>query len=850
LPEPARGNAKVAFDREDSLRKAEKLLRQGRLDAAIAEYLRVVEHQPRDWNTGNLLGDLYIRAGQTESAVVHYSRVAEHLAQEGFLPKAAALYRKIVKIAPEDESVLLRASELSVQHGMTADAKSYLTAAYQLRLRRGDRFGAAQLANRLASLDPSDLAGRLSAAKASSEWGDAATAARQFKSIAAELTQRGQAVEALQALTEAVRLDPTDTESRGLLVRCLLDRGDVDQARKHASAPEDLRTIASELLVRGRDDEALQILTQVLAANPGDLEARLRLTRAHISRRDLAEAARVLGEVEAAGDPQLLLTLAEIELRARHLPEAGRVLRNLLTRDRDQSTQIVTLGCALGEAYPEAGFECIAAVVDMATSFGDLEYSLSVLERFAVRAKTHVPALLRLVDVCVDGNFEHNLYRAQAQLADAYLAAERWDEARVVSEDLLDRRPDDASNTERLMTALVQLGVPGPDEVIAERILRREQPEDLFDFNKALPFDPNAGSGVSNGVEISRRPPIGSTPAAGPQPAAAIERRDVEAPAPVTESVPAAGPPVDVVEHLGIVVPAPASEPTPVPVPPADAIEHLEVVPPTPAVERMWGEGPPPAVIEDLAVAAASPAADQGPEANLESLAGHLGALSAPEVRDEPRTDGDLPEPDSVAATPEVIEIDLSDALTELLSEAAAPEWRPSQEPGLGDAEETGAASTEGDDAIELSSVDTLEGLFGHFRAEGATSDDRESAMGQFIQAQASLRMGLVEQARELLTLAVRSAAVRFDAASLLGRIARDSGDARGAVEWFERAAEAPAPSPPSGQALLYELGDTLETLGERARALAVFIELQTAAPGYRDVSQRVEWLSTSGARS
>ena len=52
----------MPLDREDTLKKAEKLLRQGRLDGAIAEYLRVVEDQPRDWNTANTLGDLYVRA--------------------------------------------------------------------------------------------------------------------------------------------------------------------------------------------------------------------------------------------------------------------------------------------------------------------------------------------------------------------------------------------------------------------------------------------------------------------------------------------------------------------------------------------------------------------------------------------------------------------------------------------------------------------------------------------------------------------------------------------------------------------------------------------------------------------
>ena len=56
----------MAIDREDTLKKAEKLLRQGKLDAAIAEYLKVVEENPGDWATANTLGDLYARAGQRD----------------------------------------------------------------------------------------------------------------------------------------------------------------------------------------------------------------------------------------------------------------------------------------------------------------------------------------------------------------------------------------------------------------------------------------------------------------------------------------------------------------------------------------------------------------------------------------------------------------------------------------------------------------------------------------------------------------------------------------------------------------------------------------------------------------
>ena len=117
----------MAFDRDSTLRKAEKLLRQGRLDAAIAEYLQVIEDQPRDWNTANILGDLYVRAGQVDKAIAQYTRIADHLGNEGFLPKASAVYKKILKIKGDEEHSLLQLAEIAVKQGLLVDAKAALT---------------------------------------------------------------------------------------------------------------------------------------------------------------------------------------------------------------------------------------------------------------------------------------------------------------------------------------------------------------------------------------------------------------------------------------------------------------------------------------------------------------------------------------------------------------------------------------------------------------------------------------------------------------------------------------------------------------------------------------------------
>ena len=54
------------FDRETALKNAEKAIKLGKVDAAIAEYVKVVESHPRDWNSANALGDLYVRAKQID----------------------------------------------------------------------------------------------------------------------------------------------------------------------------------------------------------------------------------------------------------------------------------------------------------------------------------------------------------------------------------------------------------------------------------------------------------------------------------------------------------------------------------------------------------------------------------------------------------------------------------------------------------------------------------------------------------------------------------------------------------------------------------------------------------------
>jgi tetratricopeptide (TPR) repeat protein len=400
----------VALDREDTLKKAEKLLRQGRLDAAIAEYVRVTEDQPRDWNTANTLGDLYVRASQPAKAVEQYARIAEHFVHDGFYPKAAALYKKILKIAPDNEQAQLYLAEISAKQGLLVDAKSYFNAVVSRRRARGDRRGADEIIVRLGAIDPGDFEARITGARVLALSGEDKRAAALFRDLHTDLSEKGREADAMSALREAVRLNPADLEGRSLLAKSALTSGDLDGARTY------------------------------------------------------------LDRKTAGDDPALLLALADIELRSGQLDQAREILPKLLSISHASRESVVELAWRLSEGSPDAAFVCLDAAVDAAAAAGEFDDAATILQEFVSRRPGHIAALLKLVEVCVDGGLESMMCDAQTQLADAYLGAGKGTEARAIAEDLVAREPWEGAHIDRFRRALVMLRVSEPDTVIAERL--------------------------------------------------------------------------------------------------------------------------------------------------------------------------------------------------------------------------------------------------------------------------------------------------------------------------------------------------------------------------------------------
>ena len=75
----------MATKREALIASAEKSLQKGKVDAALKDYLKVLEETPNDINILNKAGDLNVRLGRNDESITYFLRIAEYYARDGFL---------------------------------------------------------------------------------------------------------------------------------------------------------------------------------------------------------------------------------------------------------------------------------------------------------------------------------------------------------------------------------------------------------------------------------------------------------------------------------------------------------------------------------------------------------------------------------------------------------------------------------------------------------------------------------------------------------------------------------------------------------------------------------------------
>lgn len=402
-------------ERDLTLRAAEKLLRVGKLDAALAKYHDVLAAHPDDHATAVVVAGLLYRAGRTDAAMAQFTAAADALAAEGETERAADVYKRIISARPDDEHALEQAARLAQEQENPTEARDYLLALADARTAHGNTPGA------------------------------------------------------LDALATAARIDPSPALLEQLFT-AYVDGGQYDRAREYAVTATQRRRLARAFEDAGQVDAAITLLTELLAQDPSDVASVAQIARIFVQQGNATAAVEYLTDDMAGEDPEARLAIAEILCRGGKYDAGLELLERTVADHPDSIEPAGALAGAIAARAPEHGELAIRLVADSLCAQSRWSDAATALERFIAEKPDCIEAIVQLVEVAVDGHLAETAERAQARLANAYLANGSTAEAMAILEDLASRHPEQPMYATQLRQALVMAGETNPDTALQQRL--------------------------------------------------------------------------------------------------------------------------------------------------------------------------------------------------------------------------------------------------------------------------------------------------------------------------------------------------------------------------------------------
>jgi tetratricopeptide (TPR) repeat protein len=361
------------------MRNAERFIAQGKIRSAIDEYKQVVKHDPRDYGTLNMLGDLHFKESNKDAAVRCFTQVAEYYARQGFSQKAIAIYNKIARIKPDSPEVSEKLAELYQSKGSVSEAKSHYTTLAEHYLKKGYRTEAYAIWKQIGLLDPNNTQVFVTLAEAYLEDNQLDEAAEAYCEAAGRFSRAGDHATAVESLNKALTINASNVNCLNGFVRELTGLGRADEAVERL---EDILTTnprnreVARLLIDchlscGRPDDAEAVLIQLVESEPANYAKFLELVSIYIERREATSAGRAL----TMCSEHMLMGGQSDELEAR--------INSILALDPNELASMRLLARFFSWKRDKDGLQetlvRMASVAQAASSVDDERYALSQL---------------------------------------------------------------------------------------------------------------------------------------------------------------------------------------------------------------------------------------------------------------------------------------------------------------------------------------------------------------------------------------------------------------------------------------------------------------------------------------
>jgi tetratricopeptide (TPR) repeat protein len=416
----------MAYNKSKFVEAAQKLLNQGKVPQAIAEYQQILKYEPRDQVTLMTIGELYIRQGETIQAIDYFERLAQLFVTDGFLTKAIAVYKRIAKLAPEEIRPLEKLADLYVQQGVMSEARPLFLQLAELHLKNNKQPEAVALLKKLLAAEPDNLRIQIRLADLCQAMGQSGEALQGYVSAAQRALARGEQAECEKLADKALQIDPKNLDALIVKARAFSTAGNIKQA------------------------------TQILEKVP---------------------------DLDKGGEPAELLL--DLYLKNDKWDEATTLAMNIFTADLKNfgATQKVTEGL-LEAGQTDRAMKMVSQIRLPMLDAGEHEPLERLLTELAARMPGRLEPLEWLVDTFGRTSDSFRLPDALANLGDALVAAGKLQRAKDVFQQLVDREPDSDAAKRKLSDVERRLGggapeepTPAADVVVEADELRAEPPK-------------------------------------------------------------------------------------------------------------------------------------------------------------------------------------------------------------------------------------------------------------------------------------------------------------------------------------------------------------------------------------
>ena len=238
----------MAGKKDKFIAAAQKHLGKGNLEKAIQEYEFALAEDAGDMRLRHKMAELYARAGDLPKALQQFQAVADDHEKHGFLPRAQAIIKQMLKLDSLNVELLMKLGEMQHETGLFGDAKQHFEMASRAAESKGDLGQQLRVYQRLVELYPQATEHRLRLAEFNETHGDAANAAEIYRGLVPDLRTNRELDELQKVLERLATLEPNDLDAQKEVARLMLERGDAKRALSHLQVsfkanPQDIETL-------------------------------------------------------------------------------------------------------------------------------------------------------------------------------------------------------------------------------------------------------------------------------------------------------------------------------------------------------------------------------------------------------------------------------------------------------------------------------------------------------------------------------------------------------------------------------------------------------------------------------